>query len=393
MSDSIVDDFDAQLAPAEREAIALAREFGRDVVAPAAAGWDRQRRHPTDVLRRACDNGLARVQLPREHGGSGLRFSALLRVVEELAGFDFGFAFSLVNHHNATVRIARLAGAAAERLVPRMARGELIGCAAYTEPLHGSDLASLETSARRVDGGWLLDGHKAWVTNAAVADVFSTLAQTSPGSGAAGLATFIVEADRQGFQREAAFDVAGCWSAGIGGFRLANCFVADDAVLEPPGAGFKAALVGINSARAYVAAMCAGMLEAAIRLAVRSAADRQAFSGRVLDFQGVRWSLVDAECDVAALRLLAYRAAKLIDEGRDAEQAAARAKKFAGERTIGHLAAAIQAMGARGLLGEYPLARHLAAAKAAAFADGTTEIMNERLGKLLVREHRGGERL
>ncbi len=392
VSDSIVDDFDAQLTPAQREAIALARNFGRDVVECSAAAWDRERRHPRGALRQACEIGLARIQLPRERGGLGLRFSAMMRVVEELAGFDFGFAFSLVNHHNATVRIARLGGPAAERLVPRMASGELIGCAAYTEPLHGSDLAKLETTARKVDGGWLLEGRKAWITNAAVADVFSTLAQTSPGGGSAGLATFIVEAGREGFRRDEAYELAGCSSAGIGGFRLANYFVDDNAVLEPPGAGFKAALVGINAARAYVAAMCAGMLAAAIGLAVRSARDRQAFSRRVIDFQGVRWSLVDAECDLAALRLLAYRAAGQIDAGRDAEQAAARAKKFAGQRTVPHLAACIQAMGAQGLLAEYPLLRHLAGAKAAAFADGTTEIMNERLGKLLERDYPADER-
>ena len=179
-----------------------------------AAEWDRHRQHPTETLRQACGNGLARILLPVERGGLGLRFSALLRVVEELAGHDFGFAFSLVNHHNATVRIARLDSDVARRIVPLMAAGDLIGCSAYTEPGHGSDLANLQTTARRVAGGWLLAGTKAWITNAAVAGVVSTLAQTSPGSGARGLATFIVEADRDGFIREAAYDVAGCRSRG-----------------------------------------------------------------------------------------------------------------------------------------------------------------------------------
>ena len=113
-----------------------------------------------------------------------------------------------------------------------------------------------------------------------------------------------------------------------------------------PAPASKRRSVGINGARCYVAAMCAGMLGAAIRQAVAAAAEREAFSRRVIDFQGLRWSLVDAETDLAALRLLAYRAARQIDAGADAEQSAARAKKFAGQRTIPHLAACIQAMGA-----------------------------------------------
>jgi acrylyl-CoA reductase (NADPH) len=129
------------------------------------------------------------------------------------------------------------------------------------------------------------------------------------------------------------------------------------------------------------------MLESAIGLAVRYARGREAFGGPLIDLQGLRWSLVDAATDLAALRLLAYRAAREIDAGDDAEEAAAAAKKFAGDRTLPHLAACIQALGAAGLLAEYPLMRHLVAAKAACYADGTTQVMNERLGKLLLRRH------
>jgi acrylyl-CoA reductase (NADPH) len=107
----------------------------------------------------------------------------------------------------------------------------------------------------------------------------------------------------------------------------------------------------------------------------------------VIEFQGLRWSLVDAAADLAALRLLAYRAARLIDTGKHAEEAAATAKKFAGDRVVGHLSACVQAMGANGLRSDYPLMRHLVAAKTACFTDGTTEMMNQRLGKLLVRRH------
>jgi alkylation response protein AidB-like acyl-CoA dehydrogenase len=387
----IVKDFDSYLTPAERALVERGKDFGRRVVAPNAAEWDRQRCVPLEALRAACAEGLASVELPPSFGGPGLRFSAKLRLVEELAKLDFAFAFSLVNHHNAMVRIARADADVAQRLVPRMLTGELIGCAAYTEPGHGSDLSGIVTTAQKSPAGWTLDGEKAWITNAAVAGVAITLAQTEPAARSRGMASFIVEADRAGFLREPAYDLQGCHAIGTGGFRLERYAAPHDALLDPPGEAFRRIITGINGARAYVAAMCAGMLESAIERAVRYTATRRAFGNKLIEFQGLRWSLVDAETDLAALRLMVYRAARRIDAGESAEEDAARAKKFAGERTMGHLAACLQALGASGLRADQPLARHLLAAKTAGFTDGTTEMMNERLGKLVVSRYLSGD--
>lgn len=381
--DRIVSDFDAQLTPAEREIVERAREFGRRVVEPNAARWELERRVPLEALRAACAVDLARIELPQAAGGLGMSFGTKLRAVEELAKFDFAFAFSLVNHHNATVRISQAQPAVAARLLPRMLSGELIGCAAYTEPEHGSDLSGITTTAKKTDDGWLLGGTKAWITNAAVAGVAITLAQTEPGARSRGLASFVVEADRPGFTREPAYRLQGCHAIGAGGFRLEDYAVPGESLLDAPGEAFHRAITGINGARAYVAAMCAGMLDSAIQYAVQYGARRQAFGHKLIEFQGLRWSLVDAETDLAALRLLAYRAARKIDSQDTADEDAARAKKFAGQRTLVHLAACIQALGAHGLSAEHPLVRHLLAAKTACFTDGTTEMMNQRLGKLL----------
>ncbi len=387
-TDAIVREFDAELTAPERDLIARAADFGQRVIVPNAAAWERERKVPLDALREACAAGLAAVELPVELGGLGLRFSAKLRMVEELARFDFAFPFALVNHHNALVRVARAGGAVARALVPRMLAGELIGCSAYTEPGHGSDLSGIVTTASKTAGGWTLNGAKTWITNAAVADVFITLAQTDPAQRSRGMASFLVEADHPGFARDPAIELDGCHAIGAGGFRLGSYFVADAALLDPPGEAFRHAIAGINGARTYVAAMCAGMLESAIRLAVEYGGKREAFGKTLLEFQGLRWSLVDAETDLTALRLLVYRAARRIDAGEDAETDAARAKKLAGERTLGHLAACVQALGANGLRSEHPLVRHMLAAKVACFTDGTNEIMNERLGKLLTSRYR-----
>jgi alkylation response protein AidB-like acyl-CoA dehydrogenase len=235
-------------------------------------------------------------------------------------------------------------------------------------------------SAVKVEGGWKLNGAKAWITNAAVAGLSVAYAQTDRTQGYRGIACFAIEADRPGFQRDKPFELHGGHAIGVGGFRLVDYVAPDEAVLHPPGQAFKAALAGINGARAYVAAMCCGMLQASLETAVRYTRQRKTFGQPVLDHQGVRWKLVDAATDLEAARLLTYRASRLIDEGGDAVLPAAYAKKFATEMALRRIADCIQAMGANGLRAEYPLARHLAGAKIAAYTDGSIEMMNERIG-------------
>ncbi|MGZ3342840.1 MAG: acyl-CoA dehydrogenase family protein, partial [Reyranella sp.] len=308
-------------------------------------------------------------------------FSCKLRAFEEIARHDFAFAFALINHHNAVARFARDGQPAhVARLLPRMIAGELIGCAGLSEPGVGSDFGGLEMSAAKVEGGWKLNGAKAWITNAAVAGLSVAYAQTDRTQGYRGIACFAIEADRPGFQRDKPFELHGGHAIGVGGFRLVDYVVPDEAVLHPPGQAFKAALAGINGARAYVAAMCCGMLQASLETAVRYTQQRKTFGQPVLDHQGVRWKLVDAATDLEAARLLTYRASRLIDEGGDAVLPAAHAKKFATEMALRRIADCIQAMGANGLRAEYPLARHLAGAKIAAYTDGSIEMMNERIG-------------
>lgn len=372
---------DEVLTAEERALIGRAREFAEEHVAPNAARWEWERRYPLETIRLACAAGFNTIELAKQHGGQGLSFSCKLRVFEEIARADFAFSFALINHHNACLRFGRDARPSlVARLLPRMLSGELIGCAGLSEPGIGSDFAALEMAAEKVAGGWRLNGAKAWITNAAVAGLSLAFAQTAKAQGYRGIACFVIEAEHPGFQREAPFELHGGHAIGVGGFRLVDYVAPDEALLTPPGQAFKSALANINGARAYVAGMCCGMLQAALETAVRYTQQRFVFGQKVLDHQGVRWKLVDAATELEAARLLTYRAARLIDEGGDAVLAAAHAKKFATEKTLVRIADCIQAMGANGLRAEYPLSRHLACAKMAAYTDGSIEMMNERIG-------------
>jgi len=369
---------DEILTPEERAVVARAKAFAEEHVAPHAARWEWERHYPLETIRLACAAGLNTIELAKKHGGQGLSFSCKLRAFEEIAKADFAFAFALINHHNACWRFGRDGQPAhVARLLPRLVAGEVIGCAGLSEPNVGSDFGALEMAAERVEGGWKVNGAKAWITNAAVAGLSVAYAQTDKTQGYRGIICFAIEAERPGFHRDKPFELHGGHAIGVGGFRLV------DAVMHPPGQAFKAALAGINGARAYVAAMCCGMLQASLETAVRYTQQRRTFGQSVIEHQGVRWKLVDAATDLEAARLLTYRAARLIDEGGDAVLPAAHAKKFATEMALRRIGDCIQAMGANGLRADYPLARHLAGAKIAAYTDGSIEMMNERIGAAL----------
>jgi alkylation response protein AidB-like acyl-CoA dehydrogenase len=163
---------------------------------------------------------------------------------------------------------------------------------------------------------------------------------------------------------------------GTSGLKFEECRVPEQNLLLPAERAFKAAMEGIDIARAVVGAMCCGMLRSGLETALDYSAQRRVFGRSVADFQGVRWQLAEVATSLEAARLLTYRATQAIDQGEDATVLAAHAKKFASRAALTGLSDCMQAMGANGLLAEYPLGRHLAAAKIAQYIDGTTEIQN-----------------
>jgi alkylation response protein AidB-like acyl-CoA dehydrogenase len=369
---------------AERRAIETARAFVVEHVLPHAAAWERGTGDALEALAAAGRLGLAGLQVPEEHGGSGLSFSCKLRVAEVLAAADFGIAMALVNTHNVADALAREAAPEVARLhVPGLLAGQRIGCTALTEPGAGSDFAAIATLARQEEGHWRLDGRKAWITNANHADVAIVYAQTQPGSGAAGIAAFVVDANRPGFHREPGLDVGAVRSMGTGGFRLEGFVCRAEEMLAPPGQAFKPILNAINGARVYVAAMCCAMVDEALRAAAAFGAQRKTFGRTLHEHQGWRWLLAGAAVDLAAARALVDVAARSVETGADAQSEAAAAKVFATRMAQTHLAALLHALGAEGLSERHPLLRHLAAAQVAGLVDGSTEMLLERVARKL----------
>lgn len=370
------------LTAGEQRIVDAARGFVTAHVAPNAQAWDRGLADSRAVLPAAAAAGLLGLEVPVPQGGLGLSFACKRQVAEVLAAADFGLAMSVINTHNVANHLARMAAPdVARRLVPALLSGQRTGCTALTEPGAGSDFSAITTLARKVGDEWQLDGRKAWIVNGTHADVVVVYAQTEPGSGARGIAAFVVDGSRSGFVREARADSTAARGIDAGGFMLQGYRASADELLHPQGEAFKAALASINGARIYVAAMCCGMVHESLRVASAYGAQRHTFDKPLHDHQGWRWGLADAAIDLAAARLMVDAAAALIDDDSDAQTAAAQAKVFATRMAGRHIAALMHAMGAEGLREQHPFLRHLAAVQVASLVDGSTEMLLDRVAR------------
>ncbi|GMG83968.1 isobutyryl-CoA dehydrogenase [Paralimibaculum aggregatum] len=370
----------------EAELQAAVRAFVRDEVAPAAAAWSMGAAPDPALLGRAGALGLMRIQVPAEAGGLGLGFAAKARAAETLARADFGFAMSVVNTQNVALRLV----ASAERrvwepLLPDLLSGRSSACTALTEPGAGSDFASISTTARRDGEGWRLDGEKCWVINARHAAFAIVYAQCGEPGDRDGIGAFLVPLDRPGCSRYPLDAPFAQTSMGTGGFRLEGVRIPADHVVFAPGQAFGAILDEINGARAYVAAMCCGMLGAAIEAAGDYGESRRSFGRALAGHQAWRLALARAGVALAAARAITAEAVAAVDRGAPAQLAAAQAKIAAVDTCRRQLPELLHLMGAEGLRPQHPFSRHLAAAEIATLTDGSTEMLLERVHRLMRR--------
>jgi alkylation response protein AidB-like acyl-CoA dehydrogenase len=260
-----------------------------------------------------------------------------------------------------------------ERWLPALERGEAMGAFAMTESDAGSDVAAMTTTARRDGDGWVLDGAKSFISNAGIADFYTVFATTDPARGAKAIACFVVPADTPGLE----FAGAQILSAPhpLGEIRFVGCRVQGDALLAGPYDGYKLGLATLDRLRATVAAAACGMAARALDEALDHARSRQQFGKPLAEFQLVQEKLARMATDLAAARLLTYRAAWAKDRGAERVTIeSSMAKAFATEAAQRIVDDAVQILGGRGVLASHPVDRLYRAVRALRIYEGTTEI-------------------
>lgn len=376
---------DAALNDGDLDVVKRAQAWANDFVAPRAEAWETERRFAREAFDSAGQNRLTGLLVPSNDGGEDISVLGLARVLEEIAAVDFSIAFSLVCHNNLAGAVGRRPnGPLRDSVLPGLVEGSLVGAFLLTEPEVGSDAAAIAVAATNDGDEWLLNGEKAWVTNGTDADVLSVYAQTDSSLGHRGITTFLIDANTPGVTKTPGYELLGGHGLGANSIRFDNCRVSSESIFQPVGQGFRAAMEGIDLARVLVGAMCCGMLRTALTTASHYVRDRLAFGSRLADLQGVRFKLADVATDLEASRLLTYRAALTLQEGRNGAVEAAHAKKFSTRVTETGIASCMQVMGASGAKRHHPLPRHLNAARLTHYVDGATEIQDVVISRSLL---------
>jgi len=357
----------------------LVRRVARERVAPRADEIDRTAEYPHDMFGLLKELGLFALPFPAEYGGTGSLLSACV-AVEEFGRVCYNTGYLLVVQW--TPFGAILAGGTEEqkaRLLPGLATGELRGALSLTEPQSGSDVSGIKTSARRVPGGYQLNGAKIWCTNADIADFILVAAKTQAEDGAQlGINLFIVEKPVEGLTVGRKEDKMGARGVPSCPLFLDNAFVSENSRLGPEGGqGFKVAMEALNTSRPIVAARAVGIAQGALDHATAYIKERAAFGQKVSDFQGVRWMIADMAMKTEAARQLVYRTAAMVDagvSGRALASMAAMAKCFASDVAMQVATDAVQLFGAAGVSAEYPIGRYFRDAKVVQIIEGTNQI-------------------
>ena len=376
---------DFSLTEDQREIQALAREFALAEIEPHAAGWDREHRFPRELYPKLAELGLMGVCLPEEYGGAGAGFLSYILVLEELSRADAGVGATVAVHTSACTLPIFTFGTEEQRsrFVPPLARGEVIGAFALTEPEAGSDAGSLRTRGEPDGDGWLVTGAKQWITNGSYADTFLLFARTAPeGADARGISAFILDAEHVQVTREE--EKLGLNSSSTTDITV-TARVGRDRLLHEERKGFSVAMATLDGGRIGIAAQALGIAQAAFDVARAYALERRQFGKRIADFQAISFKLADMSTQIDAARLLVYRAAWLKQEGLPHTEEGAKAKLFASEMARRQTAEAIQVLGGYGYTKEFPVERYYRDAKITEIYEGTSEVQRLVIARSLLR--------
>lgn len=364
------------------------REFARNEIAPLASELDRAPRFPWETLRKMGELGLLGVLTDEEYGGAGLDHLAYVVLLEEIAAADAAHATIMSVTNGLPQRMLGDHGTEEQRrrYLPRLATGEWIGAFCLSEPQAGSDAAALTTRAVEADGGYVLNGTKAWITSGGEAQLYLVMAKTDPSAGPRGVSCFLVEKDTPGVHFGAPEEKLGQHAAITTTVTLEDCFVPADARLGPEGQGFVIAMSGLDGGRIGIAALAVGVARAAFETARDYAAERTAFGKPIHEFQAIGFKLADMITQIDAARLLTHRAAWLKDRGFRTTREAAMAKLTASEMAARVTHDAVQVLGGYGYTKDYPVERYFRDARVTEIYEGTSEIQRMVIHRQIFRE-------
>lgn len=330
--------------------------------------------------------GLLGIELPEQFGGAGGSLMMVTLAVEELSKVDASAAIQ-VDVQNTLVNypINRYGSVAQKEQFLTQLSGGTIGAYALSEPGSGSDAFALATRADKVEGGYRLNGSKAWITNGGEAKIFVVFANAKPEAGYKGITAFIVERDTEGFAVGKKEDKLGIRASSTTSLHFSDVFVPESQVLGEAGAGYKVAIETLNEGRIGIGAQMIGVAQGALTAAVAHLKERKQFGKPLADFQGIQFQVAQAATDLEAARLMVYNAARLKDAGRDIAREGAMAKLFASQMCERVTSLCVELFGGYGYTREYPVEKFYRDAKIGAIYEGTSNMQLQTIARAVLK--------
>jgi len=357
-----------------------ARDFAQNEIAQVAAHYDETGEFPYATVKKMGQLGFMGIEVPEEYGGAGMDTLAYVLALEEINKVDAAhgtimsvngslFCYGILQFGTEEQKVKYLAP---------VASGQKIGAYSLTEPMSGSDSASMKSRAVRQGDHYVINGTKSWVTSGPAADYLVLFTMTDPDSRHRGITAFIIETDQPGFHRGRVEDKLGIRASATCEIHFENYECPLENRLGQEGEGFKIAMTVLDAGRIGIAAQALGIAEAAYEASLKYAREREAFGGPIGRLQGIQWKIADMKCRIEASRLLTYQAA-LAKEA--AKQTGARytteasmAKLFASETAMFCAHQAVQIHAGLGFSKELPIERYFRDAKVTEIYEGTSEI-------------------
>lgn len=367
---------DFEITEEQKALIETARRFAKERIIPIAAECDREAKFPRDVFEEAWSIGLVNPTLPTEYGGAGLCDVDSSFITEELAYGCSGIQTSMTANTLGMTPL-KLAGSAEQKkkYLSWLAREPIFASYATTEPGAGSDVAGLQTRARREpDGGYVLNGQKCWITNASLATFFTIFATENPELRHKGIGAFLVHRDAKGLDVGKHEDKLGQRASDTAVVTLEDVRVPLGQVLAPPGHGFKLAMETFNQTRPDIGAIATGLMRRCLDECVAYAKERKTFGKPIAEHQLVQAMIAEMAIRIEATSLLVRKAAWNLDKGIRDPIVSSFAKAYGADSAMATAVDAVQVFGGNGYVKEYPVEKLMRDAKVLQIYEGTSQI-------------------
>jgi len=354
----------------------MIRDFAAREIAPKAKEVDQKSRFPEETFKQLGKLDLLGLPIGTEYGGAGADYRSYAIAVEEIGAACGSTGLSYAAHVSLGTNPIYIFGTEEQKrqYLPKLTKGEYLGCWALTEPGTGSDAAAQKTTAQLKGNHWILNGTKQLITNATHADVAIVMAMTDPSQGGKGISSFIVEKGTKGFFVSKVEKKLGMRGSPTASLTFEDCHIPKENLLGVVGEGYKQALTTLEGGRISIGALALGIAQAAFDAALAYAKQREAFGQPIGKFQIIQSYLADMATQIHAARLMIYHAAWLKDQHKKVILESSQAKLFASEIASRVCNLCVQIHGGYGYIEDFPAERYLRDAKLCEIGEGTSEI-------------------